>query len=204
MDEFAKMELHIKQTTSAAYFQLYSIGKIKPYLSRSALERLVHALITSKLDYCNSLLYGLPSCLVQRVQRVQNTAAHLITGTKKHDHITPVLKSLHWLPVTQGIKFKIILLTFKALHGLAPEYLQELIVPYKPGRCLRSEGSNLLVCPRTKSTYDERAFAIAGPQLWNALPEAMRQTGQDLTIFKKMLKTHLFKEYFDASLLSNF
>ena len=198
MDKFAKMDLHIKQITSAAYFQLYSIGKVKPYLSKSALERLVHALITSKLDYCNGLLYGLPSSLVQRVQRVQNSAARLITGTRKFDHITPVLKSLHWLPVTQRIKFKIILLTFKALHGLAPEYLQELVVPYKPGRCLRSAGSNLLVCPRTRCNHDERAFAIAGPQLWNSLPEEMRQTAE-LPFFKKMLKTLLFKEHFDSS-----
>lgn len=198
MDDNAKMELHIKQICSSAFFQLYKIGKIRSHLTKPALERLVHALITSKLDYCNSLLYGLPQSQIQHLQRVQNTAARLITGSRKHEHITPVLKTLHWLPVTQRIKYKIFLLTFKCLHGLAPIYLQELIVPYQPTRCLRSSGSNLLSVPKSKSksSYHDRAFAIAAPALWNTLPDSMRQV-EELTTFKRMLKTYLFREHYD-------
>jgi hypothetical protein len=195
LDQNATMKEHIKKICSGAHFQIYSIGKIRPFLTRTALERLVHALITSKLDYCNSLLYGLPAAQLDPLQRVQNTAARLITGTRKFDHITPVLKSLHWLPVCQRIKFKILLLTFKALHNMAPEYLQEFVIPYVPSRQLRSMESNLLTVSFPGTAYHERAFSTSGPKLWNSLPEHLRKI-TDIDVFKKMLKTTLFSEFY--------
>ena len=195
MDQHAMLDEHIRKICSVAYFHLYSISKIKPFLSKTVLERLVHALITSKLDYCNSLLHGLPATKLDQMQRVQNAAARMITGTKKFDHITPVLKSLHWLPIVQRIKFKVLLLTFKALHGLAPVYLQDLITPYIPTRQLRSSGSNLLTVPPPGSSYQDRAFATAGPRTWNSLPESLRKI-DDVNLFKKALKTVLFAEYY--------
>ena len=103
-------------------------------LSQKDTEILVHAFITSKLDNCNSLLYGLPQFLIDHLQAVQNCAARLITRSRKHDHITPILRQLHWLPVHSRIKYKILLLTFKALHGLAPSYITEMLQPYRPSR----------------------------------------------------------------------
>ena len=108
-------------------------------------ETLVHAFISSKLDNCNSLLFGLPKKLLDKLQYVQNAAARIITESKKHDHITPILINLHWLPIEFRIKYKIILLTFKALHGLSPIYIQELISVYKPNRNLHSSSQVLLL-----------------------------------------------------------
>ena len=104
------------------------IGKIRSFLSSSATEHLIHAFVSSKLDYCNSILLGLPSYEFEKLQRLQNTAARLTVRAKKSAHITPVLKSLHWLPVKERIIFKILLVTYKIVHGFAPAYLNELLL----------------------------------------------------------------------------
>ena len=89
---------------------------------------MVHALVTSRLDYCNSLLTGLPRTLLQKIQRVQNAAARVVTRTRRSEHITPVLKALHWLPIQRRIEYKVLLYTHKALQGDAPEYIRDLLV----------------------------------------------------------------------------
>ena len=124
-------------------------------------------------------------------------AARLIFLTKKRDHITPILRDqLHWLPVQQRIQFKILLLTYKAFHGVAPSYLIDLISVYVPSRTLRAgnvrpEGNLVCVSSRTK-TYGERAFVVAAPTLWNAVPIVIRNS-PSVAQFKAQLKTHLFK-----------
>ena len=115
-----------------------------------------------------------------------------VTRTKKSEHISPVLYDLHWLTVKNRIIFKILLITFKALHGLAPGYLSDLITPHRPSRSLRSMVANLLILPKCRTkTYGERAFAVAGPTLWNSLPQPMREV-TSVNQFKAHLKTYLF------------
>jgi len=114
-------------------------------LSQKDAEKLVHAFVTSRLDYCNSLLSGCSNKSLKSLQLIQNAAARVLTKTKKRDHMTPVLAALHWLPVKSRITFKILLLTYKALIGDAPSYLKELVVPYCPTRELRSLNVGLLV-----------------------------------------------------------
>ena len=108
---------------------------------------IIHAFAVSKLDYCNSLLYGPPSYLIRKLQRVQNSAARLVSQCPRFCHITPVLRDLHWLPVFLRIEFKIILITYKVLHDRAPIYMQELLQLYTPSHNLRSFNRNLLVKP---------------------------------------------------------
>ena len=96
------------------------------------LEKVIHAFISSRLDYCNSLYVGIGQSELNRLQLVQNAAARLLTETKKREHITPVLSSLHWLPVRYRIDFKILLFVFKSLYGLAPEYLSDLVKVHHP------------------------------------------------------------------------
>ena len=118
---------HINKACNAAFYHLHNLRRIKKYLSRDSLITLVHAFITSRLDYCNGLLFGLPKAQIAKLQRVQNAAARLILGIGKFSHITPALYELHWLPVSLRIDYKILLLTFKCIYGLAPTYLRDLI-----------------------------------------------------------------------------
>ncbi len=106
-----------------------------------------------------------------RLQRIQNAAAGLLTRTTRREHITPVLAVLHWLPVSFRIAFKILLLVFKAMSGLPPAYICDMLTPYGPGRCLRSSGGALVVIPKSRQvTKGDRTFAIWAPKLWNSLP----------------------------------
>ena len=142
----------------------------------------------------NALLYSLPSNHLDKLTRVQNAAARLVTRTKKFDHITPVLVQLHWLPIAQRIEFKILLLVYKCLHNLAPSYLSALIVPVSSQRALRSSSKNLLTVQKSRTIrYGDGAFCNAGPQLWNKLPENVKDSAS-VDIFKSKLKTCLFNK----------
>ena len=195
-DSSMNFEKHVTNICKCAYFQLHNIYRIRKYLTVNATKSLVHAFITSRLDYCNGLLYGIPNYLIDRLQRIQNAAARLITGTPRSSHITPVLRELHWLPVPQRIRFKLALLTFKAINGLSPTYLSELLTEYSPSRTLRSASNHLLVVPPYKlKRYGGRAFFQVAPTIWNSLPDDMRNM-TCLNSFKKRLKTLLFNETF--------
>ena len=112
---------------SAVFYHLHNIRRIRKYLSQNVAVTLIHSFITSKVDYCSSLLYGVPAYQLDKLQRVQNAASRFIFMEDTFFHITPLLSKLHWLPVTFRIKFRILLLTFKAIHGLAPSYIKDLI-----------------------------------------------------------------------------
>ena len=192
MDRRLEMKAHVSQICRSSYMYLKNIGSIRNTLTQKATETLVYAFITSRLDYCNSLLHGLPATTINKLQRIQNTAARLVTRIRKREDITPVLHALHWLPVAQRITFKILTLTYQALHGQGPEYLKELIVPYRPARALRSADANLLVVPPSRLlSCGDRSFVFARPSLWNSLPRTIR-AADTLQGFKKLLKTHLF------------
>ena len=172
IDENLSMEHQITKTCSTAFYHIRNIRHIRKYLDVKSTETMVHAFITNKLDYCNSLLYGLPDCQIQKLQRVQNAAARIITGIKKYDHITPALKELHWLPVQQRIEFKILLLPYKALNNMAQSYITSMFTMQGQERySLRSNASLQLKIPRTKyKTCGDRAFPVAAATLWNRLP----------------------------------
>ena len=130
--------------------------------------------------------------LTNWLQHVQNTAAHIVSRTKGTNHIIHVLRSLHWVPVEHRITFKILLLTYKALNGLDPSYIQHMVKTYLPVRGLRSENQFLLVEPKSSlKTFGDRAYSVKAPSLWNKLPFHLR-CPQSLGQFKKNLKTHLF------------
>ena len=105
----------------SAYFHLRNIGSVRNMLSDDACSQLIHALVTVRIDYCNSLLYGLPEYSLDRLQKILNTAARILRRVPKFDHITETLMDLHWLPVHQRVTFKILILTYQAYHGTAPQ-----------------------------------------------------------------------------------
>ncbi len=141
---------------------------------------------------------GINQSYMNRLQTVQNADARLLTGTRKYEHITPVLLSLHWLPFHFKIEFKIKFFVFKVLNGLAPLYLSDLLSLRSPGRCLRSLNQKLLLVPRPRlKKKGDWVFAIAGPKLWNSLPVSIRTIPTE-SLFKTRLKACLFERAFDV------
>ncbi len=174
---------HVSSICKTAFFHLKNISKLRPMLSMSNAETLIHAFMTSRLDYCNALLGGCSARLINKLQMVQNAAARVLTRTRKYDHISPVLSTLHWLPTKHRIDFKILLITYKALNGLAPQYLSELLSHYSPSRPLRSQNSGHLIIPRiSKSTAGGRSFSYLAPKLWNNLPNTVRRQTHSVSL----------------------
>jgi len=172
MDSKMTLVPHISSVVKAASFQLRNLGKIRRYLTPQATEQLVHAFITSRLDMGNAVLFGLSKDQIQRLQLKQNMAARIITRTKPSDHISPVLFDLHWLPVSFRIQYKLMLLTYRAINGLAPPYISELLELYNPSRSgLRSAKKTLLLELKSSRSWGDRAFSVAAPRIWNTLPE---------------------------------
>ena len=144
------------------WYQLLNLGFIHKYLTRSAAEKIVHALISSRLDFGNALLYNLPQTKLAKIQRLQNAAARIVTLTRKYTHITPILKSLHWLPIEQRIKFTILLSVFHCVQGSAPQYNLSLINVYNPVRSLRSADSGFLVVPACYKSWGGAGLCTCG------------------------------------------
>ena len=196
-DSKLDMKDHIAAVCRSSFFQLRKIGSIRKYLSNDICSTLIHSFVTSRIDYCNSLLANLPKCVLTKLQKVQNVAARILTRTRRYDDISPVLISIHWLPIPLRIRYKINLLTFKSLRGMGPLYLKSLLTPYRPSVNLRSANTGLLKEHSYRlSTYGHRAFYFVAPNYWNDLPEMLRLE-PELSSFKADLKTHLFTMFVD-------
>ena len=195
-DDTMNFEKQVATICKSAFYHLRNILRIRKYLSVENAKTLIHAFVTCRLDNCNSLLYGLPGYLSHRLQLVQNCAARVVMRRSKYEHIKPILLELHWLPVSQRILFKILLLTYKALNGLAPAYISDLLFRYIPARQLRSSTQFLLKVPTSNlKTYGDRAFSVCAPKLWNSLPLNVKLSS-GIASFKSNLKTYLFKQAF--------
>ncbi|KAF7651540.1 hypothetical protein LDENG_00109380 [Lucifuga dentata] len=169
--------------------QLQTISKISHFLSPSHLERVIHALISSRLDYCNSLYHGISQAFLRLLQIIPNAAARLLTRSNKRDHITPILASLHWLPVHFRINFKILLIVYispwsrpyiylRTSHPLQHHQISQIHPPWHVPHLWKKKAMN-------------RAFSVAAPRLWNSLPGAIRQA-ESVDAFKRNLKTHFY------------
>ena len=192
-DSNMSMKDQVSNMCRNAWFHLRQIGLIRSYLDDASAAKIIHSFVSSRLDTFNALLFNMPSNQVKRLQRIQNAAARLITRTSKRDSITPVLKALHWLPIYYRIQYKILVITFKALHDMAPQYISELLNHSQHEMSLRSNSKNLLVIPfHSHATTGDRSFSFAAPSLWNNLPQECRDA-TTLANFKSLLKTHLFK-----------
>ncbi|XP_028432891.1 uncharacterized protein LOC114554976 [Perca flavescens] len=174
-DPHLSFNTHIQFICKTAFFHLRNISKLRPFLSLSDAEKLVLALVSSRLDHCNALLIGIPGKSLQRLKYIQNCAARVLMRVCKFEHITPILHKLHWLPVRFRIEYKICLLTYQCIYGSAPLYLKELTNRHNPTRHLCSSDSHKLQVPKSKlRTMGDGAFQAA-PRLWNALPNNLRE-----------------------------
>jgi hypothetical protein len=192
LDKNLSFDQHVGNIVKASNFNIRALRHIRPMLDKTVANTVACSIVSTRLDYCNSLLYGASAHNIQRLQRVQNTLARVVTGTKRRDHIRPVLRDLHWLPVAQRIEYKVALITHKVLSTGQPQYLRNLATEYKPTRQLRSEGQRLLAKPTgLSSALASRCFTRASETVWNSLPEPVRKS-ETVHCFKKKLKTHLF------------
>ena len=197
IDKNLTLEQQVSNICKVAYLELRRISSVRHLLTIDATKTLVCALVLSRIDYCNSLLAGAPKFLLDKLQRVQNNAARLVTKSSKFDHISPVLKSLHWLPIPNRISYKVSSITFSSLFESGPSYLSEILDIYVPKRSLRSSADDRnLVTPRSNLVkYGDRRFSVQAPKNWNALPYEIRHSNS-ITSFRSSLKTHLFKNNF--------
>ena len=197
LDKNLNMNDHINSVCRSAQFHLFNIGRIRKYLDVPTCEKLIHAFISSRLDYSNAILFGLPKYQLEKLQRIQNAAARILTLTKRSEHITPILMQLHWLPVEFRIQYKIALIVFKCLHGMAPVYLSELLVPYISTRSLRPQEQHLLQEQHHQSSsIFGRCFSVSAPKIWNSIDFNIRNSDTVIT-FKSKLKTFLFRIAFN-------
>ena len=201
-DKFLSFDDYISSVCRSTHFHLRNIGRIRHLLSHHATAQPIHALISTRLDYCNSVLYNLPKSSILRLQIIQNQAARILTRTPRRDHITEVLIDLHWLKIKERIVYKILIFTFKAfIDRTAPLYLCELIEQQKSKTNTRLAGDAFLLKlpPPSRNfadTFYERSFLYGAPYEWNKLDERVRRL-TEFNMFKSEIKTLLFLRYFD-------
>ena len=199
LDGQLTMKVHVQRICRTSFYQLRQLRSVRRSLSVNACTALVHAFVTSRLDYCNSLLAGIGDGLIDQLQTVMQVAARLVLWKRKFDPISADIRDrLHWLPIRSRIDFKLGLLVYKCLHGIAPAYLAEMLVLKSTVPALsrlRSTARGDLHVPRTKTkTIGPRSFATSGPALWNKLPDDLRDPSLSLPVFKQRLKSYLFKQ----------
>ena len=194
-DESLSFRQHIKEISKSSIYKLRNLHYIRNHFSRQNFEILIHAFVSTKVDYCNSLFAGIHKCDLRPLQLVQNYAARLVLKRTKYEHSRPLLHELHWLPISRRIDFKILLLTYKAINSLAPEYISALLFPANRPNFLRCANDNSLlhIESTTHSTkrMGDRAFSLYAPHIWNNIPKNIREA-KSVNIFKSQLKTYLF------------
>ena len=192
-------KLHIQAKSRAAILNILRIKAARKYLTRSTCNKLMVSLVLSHLDYTNSLLGGLPKASIAKLQRIQNIAARIVLNKGKYDSATSCLEQLHWLPIRYRIEYKITTLVHRSLHQATPPYLSRLVnyhIQRRRGLHSEEDTSKLEIPKTTKKTFAARSFSVLGPTLWNNLPSELHKI-TSYTIFKKQLKTHLFKLAFN-------
>ena len=194
-DEDLSLNDHFVNISKAVYLEIKRLRHMSKFVNDNALKTLAASFILSRFDYCNSLFKNLCNYQLDKLQKLQNFAAKVVLSKSLYDHVTPCLIELHWLPISFRIDYKISLLVFKCLNGLAPSYLWDLIELYVPSRNLRSANQFTLKAFSSKfKKLGDRSFSYTAPKVWNALPYDIR-TEKSISIFKKKLKTFYFKEF---------
>ena len=191
MDTNLSFHEHITIVCKSAMLNIRNIYRIRSCLTEEATKTIVQSLVISRLDYCNFIYYKLPQKEINRLQRVQNCAARLITKADRYSSVTEIRRDLHWLPIQYRCQYKILLITYKCLNGVGPEYLSNKLSWQANQRTLRSSDKMLLQTPKANGLYGDRSFRVAAPTLWNTLPLHVK-SAKTTDSFKSKLKTHLF------------
>ena len=191
LDRTLNLQQHVSNLCKSSYYHLRALRYIRASLPDDICCSLATALIQSRLDYSNSILYGTSASNLHKLQMVQNALARTITRSPRSVSTSQLLCNLHWLPIYKRIHFKVATLTYKVLSTQQPAYLYNLISYHEPSRLLRSSSQSLLHVPMIKTGFGRRAFSSAAPQIWNHIPTAIR-VSPSLDSFKRHLKAHYF------------
>ncbi|KAK2172628.1 hypothetical protein NP493_945g00014 [Ridgeia piscesae] len=183
------MKKQVSQTISACSFYLRNINQISRFLPRPTKERVVNAIITSRLDYCNALLYGTSAVNIAHLQRIQNTAARLITRSPRATVPHPCYANSTGCPLCAELISSYL---YSLTKPCTTTRQCELVCPYQPTRTLRSANNNMLEVKRTRTKAGDCSFAVAAASIWNNLPTVIK-TCDNLTSFKRLLKTPIFR-----------
>ena len=187
-DNYITFNTHINTISSSCYMFIRKLASIRKFLSQKDCETLVHSFISSRLDSCNALLFGISRANISKLQKVQNAAVRLILCKKRRESVREPLKDLHWLDIDQRISFKVLLIVFKCLNNLAPAALKNVLT-------IKSHDTMLLQTNYFPETnLGRRAFCFYAPKQWNCLPVSLRCV-DEIVSFKSQLKTYLFSNF---------
>ena len=193
------MNAHVTNIALTCYFELRRLSFIRRFLTSTATATLVSAFALSRIDYCNSLLFGFTHDVTSHLQWIQNFAARVILCLPMSSSITTHLKSLHWLPVKVRSKYKIACLCYHCHSSTAPSYVADML-HRKPSNTRNTRSSSytmpLLIGPaHSKATLGDRLFSFASSSVWNSIPNDVR-CAPSLSSFKSRLKTYLFRSVY--------
>ena len=194
LDQNLTLKAHILTKPKRAAYHLYGIRQIAKFLDLPAKKMLISSLVMSQLDYANAIFINLPNNSIHPMQRIQNQAAKLIMSRDRCESSISTMRQLYWLPIGFRCKYKVLLLVYRCMNDQAPEYLQHKLTLKNPVwiTCSATERDILQIPYNKRKTLPDRGFSSAGPKLWNSLPLEL-QTAPTVSIFRKLLKTHLFK-----------
>ena len=182
LDRNLTMAYQVSKIVRICTYKLRMVNIIRDKLSVHVAERVVNAMVTGNLDYCNSLLYGITAGQLGRLQRIQNTAARLILRRNRRSSATVMLHELHWPPIKKRVMYKLLLMVYKSQHDMVPDYITEHLLDYTPSRLLRSSEDKQLVVIKTHSHYGDISFQVAAAKLWNAAPFHTQNVFKILTV----------------------
>ena len=172
LDSALMFDKHITNVTRCSHYHIRALRHICPLLTLDTAKTIAASIVGSRLDYCNSLLYGVSQANIDRLQRAQNVLARVVAQAPSTISSADIHCDLHWLPINHRISYKLSLLTWRALYTAEPSYLSELISPYVPARTLRSSNTYFLSIPMgVTSHFSSSSFSVSAPSTWNSLPQ---------------------------------
>jgi len=191
LDSRLTLSAHVASICKSSYFHIKALRHVRSSLPTDVCISLATAMIQSRLDYANSVLYNTSAGNINKLQRIQNTLARTIFQGQHDLPVADLIQNLHWLPIKNRISFKIATITYKLLQTEEPSYLFRLIAARETPRVLRSSNQCLLTQTRTRTTFGSRAFSCAAPQIWNSIPLTIRNSST-IKVFRNNLKTYYF------------
>jgi len=191
LNQALSMDRHVSSVVSSCNFHIRALRHIRPRLTFDAAKSVAVSIVGARLDYCHSLLHGTYQRNFDRLQRVQNSLARVVTQAPRRSSATDFRRQLHWLPIRHHVSFKLGAITFPAISTGTPTYLACELHRHQPLRALRSGATTTLHRPHASSDFHKQSFAVSAPAIWNNIPTSIRDS-VTLVTFKTAFETHLF------------